>query len=455
MNLPHLQLQQQSKPITRVPLGSKSMRAITQPVVVSRTGRQTGHDLAVDFLFDQIIPAPDPSASYRTLETQRKHLLDLPYHRLAQIALDLSPEVNKGFADFLRFCNPGILLKNENPQAEQSTRNFIRTLGTYYGSFHTHVDSLWAGIFFTGAAFPELVLGPGGREPYDLVFNDPTTARFKREVHPIRGPRPRLGQETRYGFNYLDDDPLVKYLGFDRLTDNPYGRPIVGPAVHSSVFLLGLIQDLRRAIANIGLARMDYELEAEELLRLIDRNPEIAGDDEATAEFINEHVDSVKTVLANLSPEDDYVHLSTVKVNYARNPMTLNMTGLNQMIAPLQNNVVNGFKGVSALMNILDSTTETHIRSQLEYFVSALQSLQNEVSDMFEHFFDVGNQVQGLQGETDFNFRRQRTADKKATAEIEQMRTETVIKKLDAGIIDPVEARDEVEMFRDELEVAI
>lgn len=453
MQLPHLQ--QSHKPASVGRLGKQSLRALNQPIVVNRTGRQTGYELATDFLFDNILPVPDPSASYRVLELQRKHLLKLPYQQLARIALDLSPEVNKGLHDFLRFVNPAHVLRDENPLAEEATQRFIGVLDTYYGSFRSHVDSLWSGIFLTGAAFPELVLGPGGREPYDLVFNDPNTARFKREVHPVRGPRPRLGQETRYGFNYLDDDPLVKYLGFDRLTDNPYGRPIVGPAVHSSVFLLGLIEDLRRAIANLGLSRTDYQLDAEELLRLIDRNPDIAGDDAATAQFINEHIEEVKNVLRNLEVDDDYVHMSTVEVNYATNPMTVNLSGLRDTIGSLQNNVVNGFKGVSALINILDSTTETHIRTQLEYFVSALQSLQNEVADMFSTFFDIGNQVQGIQGETEFYFRRQRTADKKATAEIEQIRTETVIAKVDANIITTDEAREEVESFRDELEVAI
>ena len=227
------------------------------------------------------------------------------------------------------------------------------------------------------------MLGQGGRFPLDLVFNDPSSARFRRERDAMRGPRWRLGQETRNGYNYLDDTPLVKYLGFDRLTDNPYGRPIVGPAVHSSVFLLGLIQDLRRAIAQVGLSRTDYSLEAEEILKLIDRNPDIAGNDaEATAEFINEQIDSIKTVLSNLEVDSDYVHLSTVKVNHSTNPMTVNLNGLSTVIDTLQRNVVNGFKGISALLNIMNSTTETHIRSQLEYFVSALQSLQNEVADM-------------------------------------------------------------------------
>ena len=447
MNLPH---------IKQPSLGKQSLRALMSPLVVNRSsGRQTGLDLATDFLFDQTMPVPDPSSSWKTLEVSRKHLLNLPYSQLAQVALDLSPEVNKGLHDFLRFVNPSHVLRNSNPVAEQASHAFVRQLDTYYGSFRSHIDSLWSGIFLTGGAFPELVLGPGGRSPLDLVFNDPGSARFRRERDSMRGPRPRLGQETRHGFNYLDDSPLVKYLGFDRLTDNPYGRPIVGPAVHSSVFLLGLIQDLRRAIANVGLSRTDYSLEAEEILKLISLNPDLVGNDAATAEFITEQIESIKAVLGSLDVDSDYVHLSTVKVNHSTNPMMLNLNGLNTVIDSLQRNVVNGFKGISSLMNIMNSTTETHIRSQLEYYVSALQSLQDEVSDMLSGFFDIANQVQGIQGETEFKFRRQRSADKMAMAQIEQIRTDTVVNKVDSMIITPQEGRTEIDTFRDELEISV
>lgn len=453
MNLPHIQTQTQ-KPVAK--LGKKSLRAITHPRVVNRrSGRQTGQDLVIDIAMGQTIPLPDPSASWHTLEAQRRHLLRLPYSRLAQIALDLSPEVNKGMFDFLRFANPSFVHDNTNEVALRATQDFMRQLDVYYGSFKSHLDSIWSGIFITGAAFIEMVLDQGGRMPIDLVSNDPISARFRREPHPIRGNRYRLGQETRYGFLYLDENPLIKYLGFDRLVDNPYGRPIIGPAVHASIFLLGLIQDLRRVIANQGLSRIDYALNIEEILRMVDRNPDIAGNDEATAQFINDQIDNIQEVLQNLEVDQDYVHASTVEVNYASNPMTVNMNGLNIVVETLQREIVNGFKGVSALANVLDSTTETHIRSQLEYYVSAIQSLQDEIADMLIMFFDAGNQVQGIQGETEFMFRKQRTADKKATAEIEQIRTQTVIEKVEADIISTAEAREEIELFRSELEVAI
>ena len=451
MNLPHLQQDQ----YRHKNLGRKSLRALTNPVIIKRGGgRQTDDVLDIQTSGAGVAAAiPDPTNSWKTLEVQRQYLLNLPYSRLVEIALNLSPEVNKGLYDFLRFVNPSHVLDNESEVALRSTESFIGLLDRYYGSFKSHLDTLWAGVFLTGGMFVELVLDAGGRNPIDFVINDPMRARFLRERHPLRGTRWRLAQETLSGYKYLDDTDLVKYIGFDRLTDNPYGRPIVGPSVHASVFLLGLIQDLRRAIANMGLSRTDYELDAAELLRLIDRNPEIAGDDEATAQFITDQIDNVREVLGSLDVDSDYVHLSTVKVNYATNPMTVNLTGLNTVIDTLQRNVVNGFKGVSALVNVLDSTTETHIRTQLEYYVSALQSVQDEVADVIKQFFDIGNVVQGLESETTFRFRRQRTSDKKATAEIDALRTDTVIAKVTAGIITTSEARGEIDGFRDELEV--
>ena len=450
MNLPHLQsTQAKTKPNA---IGPRTMRQLASPTMTSG-GRKTGEDLAVDLLFGTTAPRPEPSNSWRTLEAQRKNLLHLPYQRLTQIAIDLSPEVNKGLHDFLRFVNPGIILRNENPAAELATKELIMCLNRHYGSFRSHIDSMWSGVFLGGAVFSELVLDEGGMLPIDIVFNDPYTGCFTREKHPVRGSVWRLHQETYYGRSYMDDNPLIKYIGFDKLADNPYGRPIVGPAIHSSVFLLGLIMDLQRAVSRMGMSRMDYQIDAEQLLNIIDRNPDIAGDDEATAQFVTEQIEQVKSVIQGLEIDEDYVHMDTVQVNYASNPMTTNLNGIATAINTLQNNVVNGYKGISALINLLDSTTETHIRSQVEYYVSALQSFQDEASDMFQQFFDMANQVRGIQGETEFRFKKQRTMDKVAAADVEEKKTNIVISKVSSNIITPEEGRIEIENFKDELEV--
>ena len=405
MNLPHLQ-QSQAKVDAPVPakLGEKSLRALSQPLRLAR--RQTT-PLVTSLrsgAFDEYAPLPDPSSSWRTLEAQRRNLLSLDYSALLNIALDLSPQINKGYYDFLRFCNPGILLDG-TPRAVAGAKAFMALLGEYYGSFALHIDSIWSGIFIYGAAFLELVPDVGARTPLDMPALNPLLAKYKRVAHPKRGYVWELGQDDGLGgHRSLEKQRLVKYLGFDRLVDNPYGRPIIGPSVHSSIFLLGLIQDLRRAIANQGLSRLDYEIEAEELLRIIDRNPDIAGDDEATAQFIDDQISSIRETLEGLDVDSDYIHLSTVKVNYATSPYQTNMDGINTVVETLKLDVVNGFKGIAALSNILNSTTETHGNLQVDYLVSAIQSLQDEVAATIKFYLDCGNQMQGIPSDLRFLF---------------------------------------------------
>ena len=419
MNLPHIH-EDNTQAVRRATLGSKSLKAFSRPIqqrrretnpVVSSVGMQ-GSGL------EEYAALPNPSASWKTLETQRKHLLNLPYSSMLDIALDLSPQINKGLFDFLRFSNPGTFLDGTS-RAVSATKAFISKMDTYYGSFKSHIDSVFSGIFLTGGFFPELVLNEDATAPVDIALNNPLLAKFRRIQDPLRGWVWELGQDDGMGgFTSLEQTRLVKYIGFDRTVDNPYGRPLVGPAVHSSLFLLGIISDLRRALANQGLSRIDYELQADELLRLIDRNPDIAGDDEATAQFIEDQIDLISETLGSLDVDSDYVHLSTVKVNYATNPMQTNINGLDTIVDNLKIDVVNGFKGVAALSNLLNSTTETHGNLQVDFFVSAINSLQDEVGGVFREYFDIGNKVQGIPSEMSFQFKRQRAYDRKQFARV-------------------------------------
>lgn len=452
MNLPHLQ----SNPKPRHTLGPKSMRAMNQPIIVNRGRRTVMDENQMSLGVDNILPIPDPTSSWRTLETQRKNLLNLPYTNLSQLALDLSPQVNKGLWDFVRFGNPGIIVEDTegSTRAEESANAFLKHVGCYHGNFKNHHDSMWADIFVYGGLFTELILAEGGRAGEDIAINSPLSVRFRKTTVPIRGEIREFGQQQRHGFRSLEGDPLTRYIGFDRIGNNPYGRPLIAPSVHSSLFLLGLISDLRRMIANQGLSRIDYSLEAEEILRLIDRNPDIAGNDEATAQFITEQINNIKEVLQGLDVEDDYVHLSTVNVNYATSPVQTNMTGLDTLVSNLQRDVVNGMKSISALSNMLDSTTETHITRQLEYYISAIGSVQEEVGEMLSDYLNINNQVQGIPSSILLRHKRQRAADRMQVAETEKIQTETILAKHAAEVITRDEARAEIDNLRDELVVA-
>lgn len=447
----NLPVPDKSKPV----VGPKALRALTQPVRVP-SGRATLLDPMEAGIggLDGVLPIPDPTASWRTMEMQRKNLLNLPYTRLSTLALDLSPQINKGLWDFVRFGNAGAVVDdNISERARENSEAFLRRIGRYYGNFKNHMDSMWADIYVYGSVFPELVLSPGGRGGEDIALNNPLSGRFRRSVHATRGDIYEFGQETRSGFVSHQANPLVRYIGFGRIGNNPYGRPLIAPGVHASLFLLGLTQDLRRMVANYGIAQRDVSLDIEGLLRLIESNPDIAGDDAATAQFINEHIETVQAAIAAVEVDEDFVHASTVQVNYANSPVSMNTQGLDSLVQNLRLDVVNGMKGVSGLSNILDSTTETHITRQLEYFVASVGSVQEEMADMVSDFLTIQNQTSGIRSDAVYLFKKQRTSDRRETAEIRKIETETTISKVDAGITTTDEARAELESFKDELVV--
>ena len=450
MNLNLLKLFNKQPPA----VGQKTLRALTRPITTSG-GRQTFSTEHANYTnFEDLAEFPDPTASWRTLKTQRKNLLDLPYDTLASIALNLSPQLDKGRFDFLRFANPGYILDEEgNTRSVDGAKDFIKLLNIYYGSFKTHIDRMWTSIFIYGAVFKELVLNEDATAPADLAILNPILAKFLRVNDPVRGEVWELGQYQNHKFIRLADDRLVKYIAFDADVDNPYGRPLISPAVYAALTLLQLIDILQRVLANQGLSRVDYSLEISELLTLIDRNPDIAGNDEATAQFINDQVVNIQLVLDGLEPEQDYIHTSAINVNYATNPNVTRLDGLETIVKNLQRDVTNGMKSVATLSNVLDSTTETHGNLQLEYYVSAIQSMQQEIAESLKGDFDCANQVRGIPSDLDFMFKRQRTADKKSIAETEKVLTETILVKLEAGVISKDEAKLEIGLLKDELRV--
>ena len=398
----------------------------------------------------------DPTTSWLTLEVQRKHLLNLPTARLIQIALDLSPQVGKGLFDFLRFCNPGWMIEADTQSGRRVVEGFIEELGVLHGSFDVLLDRMFASMFVGGAYFMELVLNPEGTDALNIAVLDPVLARYLRKEEPGLGQYWQLTQKAPQGMEdiILQGNPRIKYVGLDTLPDNPYGRPMVTPSVYASIFLLGLIQDVRRVIANQGFARLDYEVSTEEILKLIEQSGEgLVGDDEATAAFIENHLAQINAVLERLDVESSYVHLDTVKVNYAVSGQSTTMPGLDILVRTLERQITNGLKSIPILMGSNESTAETHANRQLDFYIAAIESIQDGLAMVLTQFFHMLLQVRGVYGGVKFLFRRQRIIDRKTVADTEAVVIDNIVKKLDAELITLEQAQQEASAMADPLQL--
>ena len=69
------------------------------------------------------------------------------------------------------------------------------------------------------------------------------------------------------------------------------------------------------------------------------------------------------------------------------------------------------------------------------------------------NFLNIANQVQGIRSLIEFIFKRQRSIDRMSEAEIEKVRTEIIIAKLEANIITVEQAQDEIADLQSELTI--
>lgn len=451
-------------------LGQKSLSALLSAhgTVSTRTvgfgGRQTVDKIGPDIGTHEFAVRHDPAASWRTLETQRKNLLNLSPDRLTTIALDLSPPVSKGLWDFIRFGNPGHIVDvvdrngERIPESYSILERFFDHLSENHGSVDALFDTMFSSFFVYGAIFLELVLARGARRAIDIAVNDPISAIFRRSTDADYGQRWLLCQQQGPGIDnckVLQFNPCVKYLGLDALPGNPYGRPMITPSVYSSIFLLGLIQDLRRVVANQGLNRLDYSVSTEEMLKLIAlAGTDIAGNDQKTAEFINRHLGKIKDELKQLDIDSNYVHLDTVSVNYAQGGANAQqMQGVETLVRLLERQITNGLKSINILMNSNEAVSETHANRQLDFYLGAVESNQNELAKVLRQFLTIALRVRGARGKVIFNYKKQRVADRKTIAETQRIQIDNVIAKRDAEFITLEQAQAEIKALVDPLEI--
>ena len=172
------------------PIGPKTLSALAKgnritPSPMPKGGRQTtdGGWSAGSNLVGKTYSRVDPGAAWRTLDTQRKNFLNLPFQKLLSYGLEISPPLAKAHYDFQRFGNPGRRTENGfGDFARDSTLEFQDQVGRFHGSFPNHCNTMFSSIFAAGALFVELILSDDMREPVDIVIIDPLQAVYQERA---------------------------------------------------------------------------------------------------------------------------------------------------------------------------------------------------------------------------------------------------------------------------------
>ena len=387
-----------------------------------------------------VLRAPDSyETNWTLLNLSSKDFDRLNPADLLDILADLSPEVSRGLWDFLRMANPGYEVKTTPPGSDQPDDTakalidvFIDRLSDYYGSFDIVLGRLFLAGFLRGALCSELVLDKRGRMPIDFATPDPNSVRFRQRQDPVRGTVWQPGQWQDYKFVPLDI-PTFRYMPIDPKPGSPYGRPLASPALFISLFLLGMMHDLRRVIQQQGYPRLDIGIDLAQLLEIA---PQIATDVTSFNEYVAALVQEVETVYSALEPDEAYIHTSNIMINKAIGTLDqVSLGGVDAVITALERMCVRALKTMPLMQGISENVGDVQSNRQWEIYIAGIKSIQHYAETMLERMFEMALQVQGVQANVTFRFAEVRDAERLRDAQAEAMEIANAKEKRDQGWI--------------------
>jgi hypothetical protein len=191
---------------------------------------------------------------------------------------------------------------------------------------------------------------------------------------------------------------------------SPYGRPLAAPALFTTVFLIGLLHDLRRVVSQQGYPRLDIAINLERLLMAMPSDQ--TEDLDSRKRWLDGVVDQVTQMYASLEPDDAYVHLDTTSVNRPVGTVDSSSLGaIDGLLAALERQNVRALKTMPIMFGINEATSETHANRQWEILVAGVKSLQHLCENLLEYLLTFALQVQGIQAKVEWRFAELRASE--------------------------------------------
>ncbi len=380
---------------------------------------------------------------WRDRQLDDRTLDNISLSKLAELICDLSPEISKGVWDFLRLCNPGWKFKVLAPQTDSDTENaqgkavideFIASLVDRNGSLDVVINRMFLAAFARGAIAIELVFGLDRRSAYDLATPDPDSFTFRRVEDKILRRRWQLGQYQGQQFVPLEF-PTIRYIPIDSWPGMPQGRAPISAALFGAIFLLGMLHDIRRVVSQQGWPRLDIELQLEAIASSLPDN--VVNDPEEFKKHVEDAINQVKTVYANLEPDDTYIHANTIKLNRPVGTVDSNsLRGVDALIVRLRELTIEGLKSIPLLHGLNDSVGESNANRQWEIHVAGIKSIQHLVESSLESLLGLVLRAQGIQARVDWKFAELRAAEMLRDAQAERLKIDNEIRKFNQGWTD-------------------
>lgn len=388
-----------------------------------------------------IVPPDEPLGEWGTLDLDAKTLRGLSPNRVLDLLANHSPDVSRAVWDFLRMCNPGYEILALRPGTDTPVPAGNAVLGEFtalmdrlYGGFDVVIGRLHFAAFLRGALFAELVLDGDSTGVIDFATPDPATVRFRRANDTLRGPIWELGQLGPEGFLPLNR-PTIRYTPIDPAPGSPYGRSLVAPALFSTLFLQGLLIDLRRVVAQQGWPRLDISILVENLRAGVP--PGTRNDPVKFKEWVDKTITDVQTAYAKLQPSDAYIHTDSIVLN--RPVGTVDATSLGAIdgiIRALERLSLRALKTMPLLMGSSDTSSESNANRQWEVYAAGIKSIQHSSENQISALLSLLLQAAGIPAVAQIRFAELRASEMLRDAQTAMIRIRVLLLEYFLGLRD-------------------
>lgn len=416
-------------------------------IVMSKRIRLTNDDDFSGLSPFAFLTPPNEDLEFTDLEDFKELSLDDKLRLLAHI----SPEAARAYWDFVIFVGHSIKINVHRPGSDETDERgqaavqaFIDQLDDHHDSHQTLFHRIIAAGFVRGAFAAELVLDENGRLPLDLATPDPAVLDFRRVTDPRRGQVWALGQWQGGQWVSFEDIPTVKYVPILPMVDSPYALAWIETAVFPALFLLMLLQDLRRVVANQGYDRLDVAVDVEKMRAAMPAG--VANDPDKFREWVEATINEVSTVYGSLEPDDAYVHTDVVTVNAPVGALgnTSMTSSVDQLMQSLERMLVRAFKSVPFLMAARQTTTETQAIREWEAYTAGIAIIQNKLGYLLQSLFALALEAQGIQAVVEVEFGQLTESEELRRANTEQIKIANAWSKYLYGFISLDEAAQEI-----------
>lgn len=420
--------------------------------------------VTTDGVVDEVTPLgyiASPRSPWETWEFKELDEDNLSRYSIDQIydiIVSVSPEANLSLWHANRFVNPYFWFEFDNPEDQRTIEAVDRWMEmwtNYYGGFDTIVAQAVSGLFTRGSLFTEMVFAKergGLLEPVDLLVRDPIWVRFEKQDDPVRGKVWHYGQWINQKFVSFQNDPTVLYMPLDPFPGPMYGRSMMGSAIYCTIFIVGMLRDIRRVIANQGYPRLDISVELGSLENVYNQlkssNPETAS----FSEWAQIQMDNITELYNKLKPHQAFVHDTSVMVN--PHPGTLNsqMSMLDEIIRMLERQLVRAFKTVPLLHGSNESLAESQADAQWVIYTESINALKRAIATVFSLLVSYALRMSGIMNRARLHFGIVNEMQAKLKAETRQIEIENIVSQIDAGLIDLEDGREQIDALKNEKE---